>query len=50
MSLLKDIINICKVGCVKNIKVVVIGVGEVGLVVVFEFRKIGCNIVLFEVS
>ncbi|AGX45140.1 flavin monoamine oxidase family protein [Clostridium saccharobutylicum] len=50
MSPPKDITNICKAGCAKNIKVAVIGAGEAGLAAAFELRKIGCNIVLFEAS
>lgn len=48
MSPPKDILSICK-NC-KDINVAIIGAGLSGLATVFELRKIGCNITLFEAS
>lgn len=50
MSPPEDILSISKNRNCKDIKVAVIGSGEAGLASVFELRKIGCNITLFEAS
>lgn len=50
MSPADDIVNVCKPGLGKRVKVAIIGAGEAGLAAALELKKIGCNITLFEAS